>query len=106
MNFKKLLLPILVTGFIVAACAASRLYVPATSDTEQSGLSLQDLTKGRTLYVDNCSDCHNLYLPEKRTKEKWNSVFPKMQKKAHVNDADMELIKSYILARCKPDVSN
>ncbi len=101
MLFKKfLLLYLIILALVIAACA-TKLYIPTIPDSNESGISLEDLTKGRVLYVKKCSDCHTLYLPEKRTSEKWESVFPKMQKKAKVSDNDMELIKGYILVKCK-----
>ena len=97
-NFLFLYLIILV--WVIAACA-TKLYIPAIPDSVESGISVENLTRGRSLYVKNCSDCHTLYLPEKRTSAKWELVFPKMQKKAKVSDNDMELIKGYVLAKCK-----
>ena len=89
---------LLVLVIIICSCT-SALYIPLQSDVCDSTYNIKDLQVGREIYINSCGDCHNLYLPEKRSVEKWNLIFPKMQKKAKLNDYDMGLIKIYILSR-------
>ena len=86
----------------VTSCVATQLYVPTETDATASSVSLQNLQKGRELYVNSCASCHGLKDPSKLTKEKWEKVMVSMQKKAKIDDSKKQLILQYVEAKCKP----
>ncbi len=91
---------ILLLLFILISCGAA-LYIPDQIDANHSGISLDTLKEGRVLYVKNCAACHNLRLPERFTREEWDTIIPRMQIKAKLNDRQAGLIKKFIEARSK-----
>jgi len=87
--------------FVFATCMImscnETLYVPVSSDkTEQT-----KLLDGRKLYVQKCSNCHNLYLPERLSDENWNRKLDTMQVRAKINNAERDLIYHYIISHPK-----
>lgn len=56
------------------------------------------LQHGRTLYIDNCARCHNLYLPGAFTEKEWVDIMPKMKKKARITDTEADGILRYVLS--------
>jgi nitrate/TMAO reductase-like tetraheme cytochrome c subunit len=75
------------------------LYLPVNDDAQRVGTSLDTLKNGRTLYINNCASCHNLYSPEKFTSKEWRKNVTAMQKRAKINDAQKEIILKYLTAK-------
>ncbi len=99
MNYKKIFL-IILSGIVFYACNPA-LYLPSKNDSEQSGISLDSLETGRTLYIKYCSSCHNLHLPQQYTKQSWDTILIKMKIKAKIDDNKLILIKNYLMAKSK-----
>ncbi len=57
------------------------------------------LTAGKDIYENNCAKCHRLFEATEFKKEEWAPILVEMQKKAHLNDAQMASISSYIYAQ-------
>ncbi len=87
---------ILLLASMLIACNAT-LYVPSSSEP----IEQNKLLAGRNLYVQKCSNCHNLFLPERFTDEKWNSKLDTMQVRAKINNNERELIYHYIISHPK-----
>lgn len=51
---------------------------------------------GKDIYQNNCAKCHVLYAAKEFKKEEWSIILVKMQRKAKLDDTQMELISSYI----------
>jgi hypothetical protein len=99
MLFNKTKLLIL-TAVILSACAAS-LYMPTEQDAQKYNVSLENLQKGRKLYINSCASCHNLHLPSAYTRQEWWKHLDKMQQRAKINDAQKELIAKYLETNSK-----
>ena len=84
------------------SCVATQLYIPTENDATTNNVSLQNLQKGRELYINSCASCHSLIDPAKLTKLKWEKEMVSMQKKAKIDDNKKDLILQYIEAKCKP----
>jgi nitrate/TMAO reductase-like tetraheme cytochrome c subunit len=54
------------------------------------------LSQGKDLFDNNCGKCHRLYEANEFTKVDWAPILVEMQKKAHLNDAEMVSISNYI----------
>lgn len=57
------------------------------------------LTEGKDLYENNCSKCHKLFEATEYSKVDWAPILVEMQKKAHLDDAQMASISNYIYAQ-------
>jgi hypothetical protein len=86
--------------FVYFSCQ-SALFMPSLWDAEQTHIPFDSLMRGRNLYIDNCSNCHNLYRPQEYTQDEWLDVFPKMKRKAKISSHQAELIQDYLFVHCK-----
>ena len=91
---------------VFSACSV-KLLVPSQTDVDRvsrkySGYSLTELNEGKTLYQQQCGNCHGLKKPSSRTEAQWNEIVPKMTKKANKNAEvisakTQELILKYLI---------
>jgi hypothetical protein len=103
---------ILILFFLIMllyACA-SALRVPTETDAERgrtndADVTLLSLHEGHKLYINNCSGCHHLYLPESYTPAQWDSLFPEMAEEAHLNEKDARMIFTYLKTMCIGDMA-
>jgi mono/diheme cytochrome c family protein len=86
------------TTLILLSCA-SRLYVP--KEAANSNNDVADLKEGRTLYVNNCANCHQLYMPNQFNKTDWAYNLNQMQARANITNEQKELIYSYLAQASK-----
>ena len=74
--------------------------VAKTSQKEVKELVMTTaLTAGKDIYENNCAKCHRLFEAKEYTKVEWAPILLEMQKKAHLNDAQMASISNYIYAQ-------
>ena len=85
---------ILFSSFFALVSCSTQLYIPIQSAAD---VSLEDLVKGRDLYVKNCASCHHLYSPNKFDAKKWELTLKDMQEEAEISDADTKLIYHYLV---------
>lgn len=52
--------------------------------------------EGKSLFENNCSNCHKLYNPKDFTAEQWLPIMNRMQKQANLSDADHDKIYTYL----------
>lgn len=71
---------------------SQQLYVPVSSDDTQQ----QQLLAGRKLYIDHCSSCHNLHLPNEYSGEVWTMKIDEMQQRAKITEEEKLLILKYL----------
>jgi hypothetical protein len=74
---------------------ADSLYIPASTDVTSSA-TLKELTDGRALYVNNCGQCHNYYLPESYSPSQWNGILSSMTPKTNLSPAEIQLVSKYV----------
>ncbi len=78
--------------FLLFSCS-SQLYIPIDATPK---VSLEDLKKGREIYVNNCASCHQLYAPNKFSEKEWEENLNRMQGRAKISDTEKQLIYQYI----------
>ena len=49
------------------------------------------------LYENNCGKCHALFSADKFTKEQWEPIVLRMQKKARITDEQRDLVFNYLV---------
>ena len=74
---------------------------PAPSPTPISTTSVvtvmaSELVEGKSLYENNCAQCHNLYDAKDFSAEMWKPIVLRMQKKAHLDDMQGQKIYNYL----------
>jgi hypothetical protein len=83
---------------VLVSCSknsTASLYTPTTSDVTATA-TLDELTQGRTLYINNCGSCHNLYSPDNYSVSGWNSVLSSMAPKTSMTTSQVTLVKKYV----------
>ena len=85
---------LLVAVILLYACATA-LYVPVQSNTAQ-GSDISRLRIGRRLYVDKCSSCHVLILPEKYSTDEWLYWVNDMAERSKLEEGESEMILYYL----------
>ena len=96
----KLTIAISVFCITLVSCATA-LYLPTNNDAIKNNVPLENLIQGRKLFINKCASCHNLYLPSQFTKQQWNPILMKMQKKAKLTDNQIKMISAYIETNSK-----
>ncbi len=89
-----LLLVIFSCIFFIASCA-TKLYIPSEANVS-ADVSLTDLQKGRKIYTNKCSNCHDLHLPHEYNHDEWIEKVNKMQARSFVDDESKNLILLYL----------
>ncbi|MES2574613.1 MAG: cytochrome c [Bacteroidota bacterium] len=89
------------TGFLIASCSTKKpTTVTETSipkeNIKQEIVLTPELMEGKTLYENSCVKCHKLYDPKEYSQEDWAPILIRMQKKAHLDDAQITSISHYI----------
>ncbi len=82
--------------FIIIACAPS-LYEPHLEDPVVQA----KLLAGRKLYIEKCSGCHNLFLPEQFREDQWERNLEEMQQRAMIDDEQKKSIQDYLVFKSK-----
>lgn len=100
MKKEKLFLLFFVLGVAMVSCLkqttdTSNLYIPAPSDVTATA-TLDELTQGRALYIDNCERCHGLYAPESYSSSQWKSIMSQMGPKTRLTTAEISLVSKYV----------
>lgn len=97
------------TGFLLLAIivfitmCTSALYMPTAHDAERLGTTIDTLRAGRRMYVDYCSSCHSLYLPEQYTRDDWSTIMDYMQERSKINEDQKEQILRYLETNSKKE---
>ncbi len=82
-------------SILLFASCSSKLYKPDEANSNYTA-SIEDLKKGRKLYISKCSSCHALHLPSQYKKEEWPHLVDKMEERAQINSSEKELILIYL----------
>lgn len=94
------------TSVVIVACSA-KSFVPtdqqlSAMQQKVPGITLENAKAGYKLYSEKCASCHQLYRPEKYTISQWNSILPKMFRKAKLSDEEQQkLVRDYVHALSK-----
>jgi len=96
------LLPLgLLCAAALGACAPS-MPVPSANDATMAtkrypGVTVEELTAGRTTYVSRCSRCHNLFRPSERSPEAWPAIVLDMGARAKLSPEETTAVERYVV---------
>lgn len=97
---KSKILTLAAIALFVASCGTKKApAAPATPPVAETTKTVEltpELAAGKSLYENSCAKCHKLYEPTKFTKEEWQPILVRMQKKAKLDDTNMASITNYI----------
>lgn len=94
---KSKILTLAALALFAASCGTKKASAtPAVTETAKAKELTPELAAGKSLYENSCAKCHKLYEPTKFTKEEWQPILVRMQKKAKLDDTNMASITSYI----------
>ena len=96
MHYKNKKIALLLLVIVTLVACKSALYIPVTENIAKNA-NIDELVKGRASYINKCSSCHSLYLPEKFTKEEWTKNVDKMAPKAKITNQEKKLILAYVI---------
>jgi hypothetical protein len=60
------------------------------------GTTLEELERGRSLYLAKCTSCHAPVAPRSHTPEAWPAQVAKMAERAKVTSAEVDLLVLYL----------
>jgi len=87
--------------FLFVSCSKSltnntdSLYVPTTADITATA-TLANLQAGRTVFINNCSKCHNYYSPDTYSASSWKTIIPNMASRAGLSATQTTQVTLYV----------
>jgi mono/diheme cytochrome c family protein len=91
-----------VAASLAAACAAALRHASSEDAVRLApqwpGTTVEDLERGRRLYVRRCAGCHTLVLPAAHPPEEWPRLLDSMSKKARLRLEEREDIQRFLVA--------
>ena len=103
---KALTLSVLIAAsFLLTKCASTNSVAKSETSPKEmvaeakKNYSATQLEQGKTIWQNSCHKCHKLYEPASHSVSKWNSVLPRMTKRAHLDDADAGMVRAYLIAK-------
>ncbi|MGV3697399.1 cytochrome c [Flavobacterium sp.] len=55
-----------------------------------------ELAEGKSLYENNCANCHRLYKSDEFSAEEWRPIVARMAKKSHLDAVQEQKVYNYI----------
>lgn len=99
---RRLAIVFLAAGLGAAACAAALRHASPQDAVRLApqwpGTTVEDLERGRGLYVRRCSGCHNLILPGAHPPEDWPGLVETMAEKARLRPGEREDVVRFLVA--------
>jgi hypothetical protein len=86
---------ILVFSLSCKKSSTGSLYTPISDDATPTA-TLEELQQGRTLYINNCGRCHDLYSPDDYSATQWKGIVPGMAQKTRMNTSEVTLVTKYV----------
>ncbi len=84
---------------LLSACAGPKQpLLPSVEMASRSGKPLTTLQRGHSVYLAQCTRCHEAKLPESISHEDWHVVVPGMAWNAGISKADEKAVLAYLLA--------
>jgi len=99
MNFKNLLIATIIT-FLLYSCGfnSNKYYTPTDANAKKTSTSIENLIAGRTIYLNTCGECHNLYKPNRYTANEWAFYVGDMQERSEISDKEKQQVLDYLTA--------
>jgi mono/diheme cytochrome c family protein len=86
---------ILMAAISCKKSSTASLYTPTSIDATATA-TLEELQQGRTLYINNCARCHDLYSPDDYSASQWRSIMSSMAPKTRMTSSETTLVTKYV----------
>ncbi len=83
---------------IMAGCAPKLPPPPDEAMAARSGVRVETLRRGHSVYLAHCGRCHEHIMPEDVSRADWHVVVPGMAWNAGISAEDERALTSWILA--------
>lgn len=60
------------------------------------------IAQGKGLFEDNCAKCHKLFKPTDFNQREWGPILTSMQRKAKLDNDQMDLVRDYVFSAATP----
>jgi mono/diheme cytochrome c family protein len=93
---------------LLAVGCAGQLPPPTAADALRAegqfpGTTVEDLARGRQLYVEHCSGCHALVRPQEKPPEAWPKLVNEMTKRSRLSpDKARDVTRYLVIASAAP----
>jgi cytochrome c556 len=99
--------PAIVLALVAAAGCAAVLARPTAEDARRATFqwpdaTLDELKRGREIYVSRCSSCHDLYLPRDETPSKWPDILDDMGTRSKMSAAERSAVERFLTTLAAP----
>ncbi|MCZ2083771.1 MAG: cytochrome C [Flavobacteriales bacterium] len=87
--------------FLIAAFGAIGLMFSCSPKTGVAGtktITAEYLAQGKTIFDNSCGKCHDLPNPADHNAQDWVGIMNSMAPKAHLNDAQHQMVYDYIVS--------
>jgi mono/diheme cytochrome c family protein len=97
-----------VTALALLGACAGQLPPPTEADALRAraqfpGTTVEELTRGRKLYVAHCSGCHALVPPHDKAPDQWPKLLEEMKARAKLKeDTAAEILRYLVVASGAP----
>lgn len=96
----------LLLGVLVVGCTPIEVLAPPVDQlyVQESGITAKEaafLKKGRKIYVNACSTCHDTRPVDKISAKAWKEHVPKMHKKAKLYPDEIKQLNAYMKTSAK-----
>ncbi|MFN8278150.1 MAG: hypothetical protein U0T84_11760 [Chitinophagales bacterium] len=71
-------------------------YEPAQANVAVHQYAMEDLRKGREIFIANCQKCHRLYPANRHDADGWQMTLQRMQPKAGISNEQRDLVLKYL----------
>ena len=87
---------------LVAGCVRSGAPAPTQSDLTRAqaqwpGITIDELERGRKVYIGHCGSCHLVPKPSDHRPEDWPQIVDAMSARAELTDDEHELVVRYVV---------
>jgi cytochrome c556 len=94
-------------ALVAAVGCAAALAQPTAEDARRAVLqwpdaTLDELERGRKIYVARCSSCHDLYLPRDETPSKWPGILDAMGARCKLSSVERRAVERFLTTLAEP----
>ena len=93
---------VVLAAALAGACAAALRHATSADVTlvapQWPGTTIEDVERGRRLYVRRCSGCHTLVLPAAHSPDDWPVLVDAMAEKARLKPGEREDVVRFLVA--------
>ncbi|MGZ3423754.1 MAG: hypothetical protein ACXVEF_19890 [Polyangiales bacterium] len=96
--------------FLASSCATTQVPMPTAQQASAAaerwpGTTQEELVAGRTLFVERCSGCHTLPVPDSHTPDSWPKLIDEMADRSKLTKAERARVLHYLVAVSSPAVT-